>query len=112
MKPIGAETILFKREASRDPFGDPVPGTAVEKTIKGCATWPVSTSEEGFRGSDVTDDRIAAVPVAQSELGANWVAELDGRIYTIEGMPQHWRFLDGEVRGTQVKLKYQGEGNA
>lgn len=113
MRTIGGETIVFTKEATQDAFGDPIAGTAVTKTIKGCATWPVSTSEEAFRGSGVTDDRIALVPVAPTELGANWIAALDdGRAYRIEGLPQAWKHLSGERAATQVKLKYQGSGNA
>lgn len=105
MSPLGSETVTVKPDLQYDPVGNPIQGTDDSYEIKGCAVYPIGTSEADYRSSTVTENLILLAPVEESTLDSGLAVVRRGRTYSIDGEPQPHVFLDGTLAGTQVTLR-------
>lgn len=84
-----SETVTVIRPPGRDPFGDPLPGTAVEFDVPGCLIAPGGSRETGFGENRVDADATIYGPAGMDVLATDRV-RIRGRVYAVVGEPQNW----------------------
>lgn len=83
------ETVTVIRPPGRDPFGDPLPGTAQESDVAGCLFAPGTSREPGFADNQVDTDGTIYAP-AGTDIRATDRVRIRGDEYSVVGKPQVW----------------------
>jgi hypothetical protein len=86
---MDTETVTVVRPAGRDPFGDPLPGNAVEVNVGGCLVAPGPSVEVGNGANRVEVDLVIYGPVGM-DIVATDRARVRGQLFEVFGQPQVW----------------------
>lgn len=104
----GAETISIVPEVAKDRHGDPVVGAQApaEIVIKGCITWPRTSTEPG-RGDVIIAGLNVFIPGGQKIPAAKDRVRARNIIWEVDGEPGTY-LAGGATKGTIVVLKRVG----
>jgi hypothetical protein len=81
--------VVRVRPPALDPFGDPLPGSPSELTIRGCRFAPGPSRELGVGISQVDTDATVYAPAGVDVLATDLI-RARGQLYTVVGQPQDW----------------------
>lgn len=95
------ETVTIIRPTGRDPFGDPLPGTAEEIVLPGCLFAPGPSDEPGFPTQQVDTDATLYGPPGADVRPADKI-RVRGDVYNVVGKPAVWGSFGVVVRLRQV----------
>lgn len=86
----GKETVVVRRQATKDRYGNRVPGAVVGE-LKRCLVYPRASTENAERGTVAIDGQNVWAPVPiRIEVLATDEVEVRGELQSIEGKPGDW----------------------
>lgn len=96
----GTEVVTVRRQATKDRYGNRVPGEVVG-ALRRCITYPRASTEDADRGTVSIDGLTVWAPAPLStDLKATDDVEIDGDLYSVEGTPGAWkRAKNGRTMG-------------
>jgi hypothetical protein len=83
------ETVTVIRPPGRNPYGDPLPGSAVESDLPGCLFAPGPSREVAAGANQVDTDGTVYAPPAADVLATDRI-RVRGEVYSVVGHPQDW----------------------
>lgn len=95
------ETVEVITAPQRDPFGDPLPGTATTRVVAGCLFAPGATAEMLTGAQQVEADGTVYLP-AGTEVGPADQLRVRGELFDVRGAPRRWGAAGVEVVVTRV----------
>jgi hypothetical protein len=104
--PQGTETVTIFPPVALDSHGDPAGDTPDPIPVRGCITWPRTSTEEG-RGEIVIDGLNVFMPAGAPQPDAKARMGARGSVWEIDGAPGLY-LKGGTEKGTIVALKRRG----
>lgn len=104
MTVLGAVTLVLVTPPRIGPLGDPIPGSRVEREVKGCVVYPRTSTEADGRAGTTIVGLTALLPVPMEDVSAKMKIAYRGREYSIDGEAAQWTYLDGIDAACQVNL--------
>lgn len=97
---VGGEDVVIVRPAPRDKFGDPLPGSATEKTSSGWLVAPGSSAEMHDNQESVDSDvDLYRLGGFDEDILSTDQIRVRGLLYEVIGPPAVWRI------GTVIRLR-------
>jgi hypothetical protein len=107
---LGDHTVTIVRPPALDPYGDPLPGAAVETTVSGCFVQSRGAGQPGA-SSELTDQRDTVITgmlvfmPSGTDVEPTDRVRWNGDLYAVEGEPDRWDDIRGNAHHIEVQLR-------